>query len=128
MDVKIKLMVEGEELSATLLDNATSRDLLSLLPANLTFRDYAGTEKVADLPRRLTTEGAPPGMDPDVGDLTYYAPWGNLAIFYRDFGYANGLVKLGRVDSRIDALAHLGGDFVVHLERAETVRDRKGGE
>lgn len=23
------------------------------------------------------------GMDPSVGDLTYYAPWGNLAIFAR---------------------------------------------
>ncbi|MEH7502625.1 cyclophilin-like fold protein [Neobacillus drentensis] len=23
--------------------------------------------------------------DPSVGDFTYYSPWGNLAIFYRDF-------------------------------------------
>lgn len=25
--------------------------------------------------------------------ITYYAPWGNLAIFYRDFGYSAGLVN-----------------------------------
>lgn len=60
-------------------------------------KDYASTEMVADLPRRLTTLGAPDGNDPEVGDLSYYAPWGNLAIFYRDFGYSKGLIRLGRI-------------------------------
>jgi hypothetical protein len=26
-----------------------------------------------------------------------YVPWGNLALFYRDAPYANGLIILGRV-------------------------------
>jgi hypothetical protein len=37
------------------------------------------------------------------GDITYYAPWGNLAIFYWDFGYSTGLIKLGRFDAGIEA-------------------------
>ncbi|MEG1031397.1 MAG: cyclophilin-like fold protein, partial [Acinetobacter sp.] len=34
------------------------------------------------------------------GDLTYFAPWGNLAFFYKDsdVGYANGLIFLGKMD------------------------------
>ena len=43
-----------------------------------------------------------------MGDITYYAPWGNLAIFYKDAGYARGLVKLGRLDSGIEALSVRG--------------------
>jgi hypothetical protein len=43
-----------------------------------------------------------------VGDITYYAPWGNLAIFYRDFGYSSGLVSLGRIESGIEALSAPG--------------------
>jgi hypothetical protein len=39
-------------------------------------------------PRKLSTSGARPGSDPDVGDIAYYAPWGNLALFYRNFGYS----------------------------------------
>ncbi|MEV4333429.1 cyclophilin-like fold protein [Streptomyces sp. NPDC049597] len=33
------------------------------------------------------------------GDLIYYAPWGNLAIFYRDGGAApdTGLIVLGQI-------------------------------
>jgi len=42
--------------------------------------------------------------EPDVGDIAYYAPWGNVAIFCRDIGYSTGLIKLGRVDAGIETL------------------------
>lgn len=93
-----------------MLDNATSRDFMSLMPMTLTLKDYAGTEKVSNLPRKLSTQGAPPGSDPSAGDITLYAPWGNLAIFYKDFGYASGLIILGRMDGGIDQLSRLNGD------------------
>jgi len=69
-----------------------------------TLDDYAATEKIAYPPRKLSTQGAPAGIDPDVGDITYYAPWGNLALFYKDFGYSAGLIRLGRFDSGVQAL------------------------
>jgi len=100
--MKIRLKVGDKVLTATLIDSKTTRDFISLLPLTLTLKDYAGTEKVSDLPKRLSTEGAPSGIDPSVGDITYYAPWGNLAIFYRDFGYSSGLVILGKIDSGIE--------------------------
>lgn len=106
--MKIRLIIEGKVMSATLLDNPTTRDFVSLLPLTLTLEDYSSTEKIAYLPKKLSTAAAPVGVDPDVGDITYYAPWGNLAIFYRDFGYSTGLVKLGRVDSGIETLAARG--------------------
>lgn len=66
--------------------------------------DYNRTEKISDLPKKLSTEGAPAGSDPDVADIAYYAPWGNIAIFYHDFDYSTGLVKLGKLDGDVDAL------------------------
>jgi hypothetical protein len=116
--MKIRITLDDAVLMATLVDSQTTRDFVALLPLRLTLEDYAGTEKVSDLPRRLSTEGAPPGSDPSVGDITYYAPWGNLAIFYREFGYANGLVILGRIDSGIEAL-DVGGSVDVDIELIE---------
>ncbi len=107
--MKIKISAGNTVLTATMLDNATSRDFLSMMPLTLTLEDYARTEKVSDLPRKLTTQGAPSGSDPSVGDITLYAPWGNLAIFYKDFGYANGLIILGRIDSDIEKISQLKG-------------------
>lgn len=117
--MEIRLTAGGTVLTATMLDNATSRDFLSLLPLTLTFKDYAGTEKVSDLPRRLTTDDAPAGADPAIGDIAYYAPWGNLAIYYRDFGYSSGLVKLGSIEAGIEELAAVSADFTVIIERAD---------
>jgi hypothetical protein len=116
--MEIRLRVNAAEVMATLVDSATTRDFMALLPLTLTLEDYAGTEKISDLPQRLSTEGAPAGSDPSVGDITYYAPWGNLAIFYRDFGYANGLVILGKIDSGMEAL-NVAGSVEVTIELVE---------
>jgi hypothetical protein len=116
--MKTRLKLENAAITATLDDNATSRDFASLLPLTLTLTDYAETEKISDLPKRLSTEGAPAGSDPAVGDITYYAPWGNLAIFHKDFGYSSGLVKLGRIDSGVEALKR-PGPLKVTIERVE---------
>ncbi len=120
--MKLRLITDGAVMTATLEDNATTRDFVSLLPLSLTLRDYGGTEKVSDLPKRLSTRGTPPGTDPEVGDIAYYAPWGNLAIYYRDFGYSKGLVKLGHIQSGIEKLAAARGEFAVRLELAEKPR------
>jgi hypothetical protein len=116
--MKIRLTVNGKALTATLIDNATASDFLALLPMTLTLEDYAQTEKITYLPRKLSTAGAPEGSDPSVGDITYYAPWGNLAIFYKDFRYSSGLIQLGRVDSGIEALA-VPGPLKVTIEPVE---------
>jgi len=106
--MKIRLTINGKAINATLIDNATARDFLTLLPMTLTLEDYAATEKISYLPRKLSTAGAPAGSDPSVGDVTYYAPWGNLAIFYRDSRYARRLIQLGRIESGVEALSVTG--------------------
>ena len=106
--MKIRIKIDSKELTATLSDNDASRDFVSLLPLTLTLDDYGETEKISYLPRKLSTEGAPPGSDPAVGHVSYYAPWGNLAIFRKDFRYSPGLINLGTIDSGMDALNTAG--------------------
>jgi hypothetical protein len=102
--MKINIDVEGTTITATLDDSPAARDFASLLPLMLTLEDYNSTEKISNLPRKLSIQGAPAGIDPSPGDITYYAPWGNLAIFYKDFGYSRGLVKLGAIVTGGEAL------------------------
>jgi hypothetical protein len=102
--MKILIAFGSSTVEATLKDNPAARDLFSMLPLTVTLEDYASTEKIAYLPRRLVTTDSPAGFTASTGDLAYYAPWGNLAIFYRDGKYAAALVHLGRIDSGLDAL------------------------
>jgi len=113
---------QGERLVVRLNDSAASRDFTSLLPLTLRFKDYGATEKVSDPPRKLTTRGAPAGVDPAVGDFAYYAPWGNLALYYRDFGYSPGLVALGTIESGSELLPRFEGEVRVAIQSTEGTR------
>ncbi|MFJ9020214.1 cyclophilin-like fold protein [Streptomyces sp. NPDC102259] len=95
--MNIRLTLNGHPIAATLNDSATARDFAAQLPLTLSLRDLNAAEKIADLPRKLSTSGAPEGADPEVGDLAYYAPWNQLATYYRDAPYAAGLVILGHM-------------------------------
>lgn len=106
--MKIILDIEGVSIPATLENTEAARDFASLLPLTITLKDYASTEKISDLPRKLSVNGAPAGVTPVAGDITYYAPWGNLALFYKNFSYSAGLVRLGKMDSTPEVLTRPG--------------------
>ncbi|MFG2358765.1 cyclophilin-like fold protein [Streptomyces sp. NPDC048521] len=111
----IQLTTDNGTYHATLNDSAAARDFAALLPLTLTLNDYAGTEKISDLPKKLSTAGSPSGTAAKAGDLTLYAPWGNLAIFYKDFPHSEGLVKLGEFTDNIDDFARPNGNFKVTI-------------
>jgi hypothetical protein len=81
--MKIRLTFVGKAVEATLLDNATARDLLSLLPMTLTLEDYNSTEKIGYPPRKRSTAGTPARVDPSVGDIAYYAHGATWRSFTR---------------------------------------------
>lgn len=104
MDIRVTL--DGHPVDATLNDSPAARDFAELLPLTLDLADFHRTERIADLPRRLTPSGAPAPTAPRTGDLAYYAPWGNLALFHRDGDSANAdLLILGHIDTDTARLA-----------------------
>ncbi|MDH1521293.1 cyclophilin-like fold protein [Achromobacter mucicolens] len=86
------------------------------MPLTLTMEDYDTIERVATLPAKLSADGAPQGMAPVAGELTHYAPWGNLAIFVKGRPYARSLLPLGKVDDGLEMLAR-PGPYTLRIER-----------
>jgi hypothetical protein len=117
--VIINIAIGSTQLAATLEDNPTARDFASLLPITLTLRDFSSAEKVSGtLPKRLSEEGAPATDAGAVGDIAYYAPWGNIA-FYRGRGPdAAGVIKIAKITSGIEALSQ-PGTLRATISRAE---------
>jgi hypothetical protein len=114
--MRIHINVDGHAVFATLEDTTAARDFAALLPLSLTLTEYARIERISDLPRTLNIAGAPAGVAARSGDLAYYAPWGNLAVFVEGGEYARGLVRLGQVDSGLPALQR-PGPLKVTIER-----------
>jgi Uncharacterized conserved protein len=116
--VKIRLVFDAKEVVVSMFDNPASRDFLSLLPLEAEFKDFAGEEKIAYLPRKLDTSGSPTPSQ-EQGDFTYYRPWGNIAVFYHGFGSSGQLTVLGRIESGKNLLGSMSGPFTARIERVE---------
>ena len=99
MPVDIRLDIGGQRIAAQLADSPAAADLAAQLPISLSFRDLNAVEKIARLPQPLTMDGVPPGDDPEIGDIGYYAPSQNLVLYYGDVGYWDGIVRIGGFDT-----------------------------
>ncbi|WP_309076150.1 cyclophilin-like fold protein [Paenarthrobacter sp.] len=94
-------------------DNPATRDFLSMLPLTVAVEEFAGREKIADLPRPLHYEGSP-GSDPENGDLIYFVPWENLGFYYNasGIGFSDQTIHLGRYNATPEELARFEGQEV----------------
>ena len=99
-------------------DNAATQDFLARLPLEVTLNDYNNTtEKIFYPSPALAIEGVTRGCAPIAGDITIYAPWGNVAIFCKNGSYSDTLIKIGRVDGNGIEMLSVPGDILVRFER-----------
>lgn len=114
---KITLRVGDKALTATLIDSKTTRDFVSLLPLTLTMNDLFDREKFAHLPRAISTGGKRTHKY-EVGNIAYWSPGPDLAIFYRNDGEKipnPGIIVIGTIDSGMEAF-NVPGSVKVKIE------------
>ncbi len=115
---KIRLRIGTRTLTATLAQNKTARDFVSLLPLTLSMHDLFDREKAAALPRALA-RGGKPRHTYAVGDIIYWPPGPDIAVYYRAGGPTipdPGVVRLARLDSGARIFAK-PGNMRARLER-----------
>ncbi|MFD5464583.1 cyclophilin-like fold protein [Kitasatospora sp. NPDC127059] len=104
--MNIRVTLDGTPVEAVLNDSPAARDLAAMLPLTVALEDFHGTERIGYPPRKISTSGTSAPAVAKAGDIAYYAPWGNLALFHKD-GPAPSpdLLILGRLDTDPDAIA-----------------------
>lgn len=117
-NMKLKVTIGNTVLTATLTDNPTAKDFVKLLPLTVKLDDYTSSEKIFYPERKLSTQSAA-AINAVAGDITYYSPWGNIAIFYKDFGHSTSLIRIGKFDGNIDVLKTAGSINNVTFELQE---------
>ena len=89
-------------------DSQAAKDLIAQQPSTVKLSNYAGDEKMFYPEQELST-AATPHADAKVDTLGYYAPWGDVCLFYRNFGRDSGLYELGTTVSGQDQITKLTG-------------------
>lgn len=111
--MKIKMTVSGRTITATMTDNAAAQDFISRLPLEVEMEEYNRTEKIFYPSPKLNIDGVKRGCAPAPGDITIYAPWGNVAIFYKSWPQSSELIRIGRIDGDgIETLKEAGNRMV----------------
>ena len=114
-DIKINLIVNNKTFSATLNNNETVKELISIFPMTLHMSDLNANEKYHYLDSSLVTNSSNPRRI-NAGDIKLY---GNncLVVFYESFNTSYSYTDLGEVDNVEGFISELGrGDVTMTFE------------
>ena len=111
----MKIKVTANDLSTVyeLNSSQASRDLYEQLPLKIKIEDYSNNEKIFYPPNELSVRDTPLAGAQAGGVLAYYAPWGDVVMFYAGFGRASGLYELGQ--------AILGGENIHRMNGTASI-------
>lgn len=112
LSMKINLMINGEEFTAILDDNETTRELLNRLPLEVSMSELNGNEKYYYFDEALPTNSYRPGSI-STGDIMLYGS-DCLVIFYEDFDTPYSYTRVGKIDN-VDNLKDALGNGNVNV-------------
>ena len=118
--MKINIKIGGKILTATLADNATAQDFVSVLPLKVSMNDLLGREKYVNLPKALSEKG-PRTKRYEVGEIAYWSPSQDIAIYYRQGGESippPGIIPIAKIDAGAEAF-NVSGLVKVTIELAK---------
>ncbi len=93
-------------------DSPTAQSLLSQLPLTVAVEDFSTNEKVFYPPQELDTSDTPLA-EGGAGTLAYYAPWGDVVLFYDSFSANSSLYELGEAVSGAENIGQMSGTITV---------------
>ncbi len=112
---KIKIKINSQTFTATLLDNKSTKAFKEILPLTMKMTELNGNEKYFDLPNSLPTNSYNPQTIKN-GDLMLYGSK-TFVLFYKTFSTSYSYTKLGSVDDITGLTTALGsGTVTVFLE------------
>ncbi len=110
------VVTSGKNVTTFKLNNSlAAKDLYAQLPLTIAVETYGSNEMIFYPPKKLDVTGTH-ASNAKAGTLAYYAPWGDVVMFYKDFGRASGLYELGHVDSGGEHIPKMSG--MIRVERA----------
>jgi hypothetical protein len=118
--VKIRIKVADKKITANVANNETARDFVSVLPLTVTMNDLFGREKYGDLPKALSEKG-PRQKRYEVGDVAYWSPAHQFAIYYHQDGESipsPGIILIATIDGGAEAF-NVPGSVKVTIELAK---------
>lgn len=117
-NLQIRVRAGRQTIVFELNDSAAARSLYEQLPLTVEVENFSDNEKIFYSPEKLdVTSALQAAAGAGAGTLAYYAPWGDVVMFYGDFNANGQLFELGRAVSGGGEIGSLSG--TLEIERDE---------
>ena len=113
--MQISVKANGNTTVFELNNSPAARDFYAQLPLSIKVENYGSNEKIFYPPKKLNTTDTPQADGGKEGTLAYYAPWGDVVMFYGSFGSASGLYELGHALSGSEYIRRMSG--MIEIEK-----------
>lgn len=102
----------GNTILIQLNDSPAAKSLYDQLPLTIPVENYSSNEKIFYPPEKLSTSDTPMA-EGGAGVIAYFEPWGNVVMYYGDFGKYPGLYELGNTISGAEHIESLAGEVQI---------------
>jgi len=113
-NMRISVKNDQYEIIYTLNDSTAARELTAQLPLTLEAEPFSNNEITFYPPQKLNTEGTPLSSGA-AGSLSYYAPWGDVVMFYAPCDSNGSLYEIGSIVSGIENVSSLTGTVTISI-------------
>ncbi|QGY42026.1 hypothetical protein GM415_09075 [Pseudodesulfovibrio cashew] len=111
--MKVEISSNGKTATFQLYDTAAAREFYNQLPLELDLTNFRDAQWMFYPPEKLNVKANEAYHDGKKGELSYYAPWGDVFMLYKDFYAGDEMHRLGIGLSGVDDIAAMSGSAVI---------------
>lgn len=124
-DMVIRITSGDSSATFQLYDTEAAKELYRQLPLKLELENFREAQWMFYPPEKLSVTDSEAYHDGKKGELSYYAPWGDVFMLYEDFYAGDEMHRLGVCLDGIDNIAEMSGSVQISAETSENTDGNK---
>ena len=117
--MQVAITSQGSTAVFQLYDTVAAKEFYDQLPLNLDLSNFRDAQWMFYPPKRLNVTSREAYHDGKKGELSYYEPWGDAFMLYKDFYAGDEMHRLGVGVSGIDDNARMSGQAMIEKTSAK---------
>lgn len=111
--MKVRIVSGAHVATFQLYDTQAAKQFYDQLPLTLELENFRDAQWMFFPPEKLAVTAAEAYHDGKKGELSYYAPWGDVFMLYKDFYAGDEMHRLGVNLSGIDEIESMAGSITI---------------
>lgn len=123
-DYQVKITSKGHTVTFRLYDTAAAKQFYDQLPLDLDLTNFRDAQWMFYPPKKLSVTPKAAYHDGKKGELSYYAPWGDVFMLYKDFYAGDDMHRLGVHLTGIEEIAKMSGKAKIEKQESAPLKGK----